>query len=113
MTILQDIVMDRHRITMQALIIIYAQTQNVLNKLIEINATTLNEFHWLSQLRYFFDSKNIKIRMLNTTLRYGYEYVGNKSRLVVTPLTDRCYRSIFCALHYHLGAALQVYRLCI
>lgn len=81
------------------------------------------EFKWLAQMRYYLEDDEALVRLINATVKYAYEYLGgicyflitvrfkfsdvtgNSDRLVITPLTDRCYRTLIGAYHLHLNGA--------
>ena len=90
------------------LIVIDVHARDVVIEMAKKGISSPNDFDWLAQLRYYpiaEENNDIKIRMLSTELPYGYEYLGNSGRLVVTPLTDRCYRTLMGALQLDLGGA--------
>jgi len=69
--------------------------------------TSSEEFQWQSQLKGTFSTEedDFLFKIADAVLGYGYEYLGNGPRLVVTALTDRIYVTATQALHLKMGCA--------
>ena len=81
--------------------------RDVVNRMIGEKAENAQCFSWQSQLRFKWDEeeKDCVINICDAHFHYTYEYLGNTPRLVVTPLTDRCYITLTQALHLIMGGA--------
>lgn len=97
------------RLTLGALVVLDVHGRDVVRQLVREGCSQIHEFSWIAQLRYYWEESPretfLKVCMINAELRYGFEYLGNSMRLVITPLTDRCYRTLMGAFHLFYGGA--------
>ncbi|KAJ3349859.1 Dynein heavy chain 10, axonemal [Entophlyctis luteolus] len=96
---------DRKKINSQIIIDVHAK--DIVDKFVRDSIMDESEFEWESQLRFYWDrtADELLVRQCNGVFDYGYEYMGLNGRLVITPLTDRCYLTLTQALSMKLGGA--------
>lgn len=93
------------RITVRALIVIDVHAKDLVDMLARNGINSKDDFQWLSQLRYYMIDDAVRVRIISAEVPFAYEYLGNSDRLVITPLTDRCYRTLMAAYQLHLNGA--------
>eukprot|EP00927_Polykrikos_kofoidii_P031997 TRINITY_DN2738_c0_g1_i1.p1 TRINITY_DN2738_c0_g1~~TRINITY_DN2738_c0_g1_i1.p1 ORF type:complete len:3358 (+),score=626.85 TRINITY_DN2738_c0_g1_i1:1049-10075(+) len=108
------------RVTVCAMVTIDVHARDVVTDMAKNNIDSPEDFAWLQNLRYYWQDPETFIRVdtlklnpkmeskvciVNSTLLYGFEYLGNSARLVITPLTDRCYRTLMGAFALYYGGA--------
>ncbi|KAM9330540.1 dynein axonemal heavy chain 6 [Gastrophryne carolinensis] len=96
-----------HRNIITALITIDVHARDIVSDLVKEQVNSIDSFEWQRQLRYYWDLDldNCVARMALSQYIYAYEYLGACPRLVITPLTDRCYLCLMGALQLDLGGA--------
>lgn len=72
------------RMILSALIVIEVHAKDVVLNLRDAGVKSVNDFEWISQLRYYYVEETQKciLRAVNAKFDYGYEYLGNSGRLV-------------------------------
>ena len=84
-----------------------AHNRDVQEKLVLEKVATPDAFQWQSMLKSYWieDAEDAQMQICDASFWYGYEYLGNGPRLVVTTLTDRIYVTATQALHLNMGCA--------
>ncbi|CAM9445138.1 unnamed protein product [Ectocarpus fasciculatus] len=103
------------RTSVGALVVMDVHNRDTVHDMVETKVESKTDFDWLAQMRYYWQADgvsamtgkpgSIHCKMINAVALYAYEYIGNQERLVITPLTDRCYRTLMGAIHLNLGGA--------
>ncbi|KAL0236998.1 hypothetical protein PCE1_000395 [Barthelona sp. PCE] len=105
-TIQGDLVKNDRRKVM-TLCTLEVHSRDVVAGLIRKKVDFVDAFEWQSQLRTRWDDKekDCFVHNMDAVFRYSHEYLGNRMRLVITPLTDRCYITLCQALYLHMGGS--------
>ena len=95
------------RLIIVALVTTDVHARDIIEELIERKVANTFDFLWQQQLRYYWTSEvdDCQIKHSDATVPYGYEYMGATSRLVITPLTDRCWLTLTGSYALKLGGA--------
>ncbi|KAM9371423.1 dynein axonemal heavy chain 9-like [Phaethornis superciliosus] len=96
---------DRQKIMTMCTIDVHAR--DVVAKMIAQKVNNAQAFIWLSQLRHRWsdEEQHCFANICDAQFLYSYEYLGNTPRLVITPLTDRCYITLTQSLHLTMSGA--------
>ncbi|NXH56730.1 DYH9 protein, partial [Rhabdornis inornatus] len=96
---------DRQKIMTICTIDVHAR--DVVAKMIAQKVDSGQAFLWLSQLRHRWadEEQHCWASICDAQFLYSYEYLGNTPRLVITPLTDRCYITLTQSLHLTMSGA--------
>ena len=93
-----------------ALITIDVHNRDIIEYLINDGTDSKKQFGWQQRIRYYWDDSigaigDCRIGQVTAEFVFAHEYLGASFRLVITPLSDRCYMTLTGALQLQLGGA--------
>jgi len=91
---------------LESLVMIAMYYRDVVERVSQAKTNDVSDFSWQRNIRAYWRKEDCIVSIGNVDLSYCYEYIGARSRLVMTPLTERVYISLSQSLSLHQCGAL-------
>jgi dynein heavy chain len=102
-----DTLDKRDRTNIETLITIQVHNKDIFDALYKQKLKDPTDFAWMQQLRFYYreEQDDAFAECCDRQFAYCHEFLGCTERLVITPLTDRCYITLTQALGMIKGGA--------